>query len=177
MKLDLTTAAIAIAMAISTFAAAPQALAQAQEPARTAGPYTTVEGWDIYNPEGRLGCMMERVVDNGYFVRMGMIEDTKAFGYLAVYTQDENLKVYGNVVGEEVVFDLDGKRFRGKTVQRLLAGGWRGGSVRANNPDFGEALAKAYVLTLNPDGDNPIEISLDGTLKAIEETRACINRQ
>ena len=175
MKLDLTTAAIATAMAISTFAAAPQALAQAQEPARTVGPYTTVEGWDIYAPEGRLDCMMERVVDNGYFVRMGKIKDTQKFGYLAVYTKDENLKVYGNVSGDEVVFDLDGKRFRGKTTQRLLAGGWRGGSVKANNPDFGEALAKAYVLTLNPDGDNPIEISLDGTFKAIAETRACVS--
>lgn len=175
MKLDLTTAAIAIAMAISTFAAAPQALAQAQEPARTVGPYTTVEGWDIYAPEGRLDCMMERVMDNGLFVRMGKIKETNKFGYLAVYTQDENLKVYGNVVGDEVVFDLDGKRFRGQTVGRLLAGGWRGGSVKANNPDFGEALAKAYVLTLNPDGDNPIEISLDGTFKAIAETRACVS--
>ena len=177
MKLNLTTTAIAAAMALSTLAAATQALAQAQEPARTVGPYTTVEGWDIYAPTDRLGCMMERVVDNGLFVRMGKVKDTNAFGYLAVYTQDENLKVYGNVVGDEVVFDLDGKRFRGKTVQRLLDGGWRGGSVRANNPDFGEALAKAYVLTLNPEGDNPVEISLAGTFKAIAETQACDNNQ
>jgi hypothetical protein len=177
MKLNLTTTAIAGAMALSTLAAAPQALAQAQEPARTVGPYTTVEGWDIYAPTEQLGCMMERVVDNGYFVRMGKVKDTNAFGYLAVYTQDESVKVFGNVVADEVVFDLDGKRFRGSTTNRLLAGGWRGGSVKANNPNFGEALAKAYVLTLNPDGDNPIKISLAGTFKAIAETQACDNSQ
>ena len=120
--------------------------------------------------------MMERVVDNGYFVRMGKVKDTNKFGYLAVYTQDENVKVYGNqVADEEVVFDLDGKRFRGTVVGRLLEGGWRGGSVKANNPNFGTALAKAYVLTLNPEGDNPIKISLDGTFKAIAETRACVS--
>ena len=173
MKLNLTTTAIACVMALSTLAAAPQALAQAQEPARTAAAYKNVEGWDIYAPEGRLDCMMERVMDDGLFVRMGKIKETNKFGYLAVYTQNENLKVYGNVVGDEVVFDLDGKRFRGQVVNRLLAGGWRGGSVKSNNPNFGEALAKAYVLTLNPEGDNPIKISLDGTFKAIAEVRAC----
>lgn len=175
MKLTLTKTAIAAATALSTLATATQVQAQAQEPARTVAPYITVEGWDIYAPEGRLDCMMERVVDNGYFVRMGKIKETQKFGYVAVYTQDESLKIYGNVVGDEVVFDLDGKRFRGQTTQGLLEGGWRGGSVKANNPDFGEALAKAHVLTLNPEGDNPIEISLDGTFKAIEETRACVS--
>ena len=100
MKLNLTTTAIASVIALSTLAVATQALAE-QEKARTEGPYTTVEGWEIYAPTDRLGCMMERVMDNGLFVRMGKVKETNKFGYLAVYTQDENLKVYGDVVGAE----------------------------------------------------------------------------
>lgn len=165
MKLKLTTAAIVSAMAFSTLAIAPQA--QAQEP------YTTVEGWSIFGETKKLGCVMERVVDTGFLVRMGKIKETNKFGYLAVYTQDKDVDIIGGVVeNEDVVFDLDGKRFTGTTVGQFRDG-WRGASVKANNPDFGTALAKSYVLTVNPDGDNPITISLDGTFKAMAETQAC----
>ena len=164
--MKVTTRAMAGVMALSTLAVASQA--QAEEP------YTTVEGWAIYGETDKLGCIMERVVESGLLVRMGKIKETNKFGYLAVYTQDESVEVYGNVVSnEEAVLDLDGKRFTGTVVGRIRDGGWRGGSVKANNPDFGTALAKSYVLTLNPEGENPIEISLDGTFNAMAETQTC----
>ncbi len=131
-----------------------------------------VEGWSIYRGAEDLGCIMERTMDDGYLVRLGKEKAGAPFGYIGVYTQDPNVKIYGGVTGD-VVLDIDGQRFTGTAVGDLdFRDGYRGAYMKANNPQFGEALARKYVLTLNPD-ENPIKISLDGTLKAMSATELC----
>mgnify|MGYP001826242739 CR=1 FL=1 len=124
-------------------------------------PVTTVEGWNIFKDDGNLVCVMERVVDNGYLVRMGKEKQGTAFGYIAVYTKDKSVNIFGNVT-RELVFDIDGQRFTGTSVGEYR-GDWVGAELRSNNPNLGERLAKRYVMTLAPDSDNPIKIILDGT--------------
>lgn len=132
----------------------------------------TVEGWDIFQGTEELGCVMERTMDDGYLVRLGKEKAGAPFGYIGVYTQDPKVKIYGGATGD-VVMDIDGQRFTGTAVGDLgFREAYRGGYLKANNPQFGEALARKYVLTLNPD-ENPIEISLDGTLKAMAATELC----
>ena len=131
-----------------------------------------VEGWDIYQGSENLGCVMERTMDDGYLVRLGKEKAGAPFGYIGVYTQNPDVNIYGGVAGD-VVLDIDGQRFTGTAVGDLdFREGYRGGYLKANNPQFGEALARKYVLTLNPD-ENPIKISLDGTLKAMAATELC----
>jgi lipid-binding SYLF domain-containing protein len=139
--------------------------------AQTEVPLETVEGWTIYQGTENLGCVMEQVNADGYLVRMGKTQAGDDFGYIAVYTKDEDVNIIGGVT-KEVIFDIDGRRFAGKATGDFRDG-YRGAYAEADNANFGEALARQYVLTLNPDGDSPIEISLDGTLKAMAATSEC----
>ncbi len=153
------------------------ALTGAMALATTAGaenevPVQTVEGWNIMRDLERGGCVMEKVNENGYLVRIGKTDAGAEFGYIAVYTKDKDVNVVGGV-SNDVTLDLDGERFYGTATGDFKSGGYRGGYAEANNPAFGTALAKKYVLTINPDGDNPLKLSLDGTFKAMAATRDC----
>ena len=46
--------------------------------------------------------------------------------------------------------------------------GFTGAYIRANNPDFIYELAKKYMLTITPQGRDPIMISLDGTQRCVQ---------
>lgn len=140
--------------------------------AQTNVPVQTVAGWSIARDTERGGCVMEKINEDGYLVRIGKTEAGSEFGYIAVYTRDEDVNVIGGVTGD-VTFDLDGERYYGSATGDFESGGYRGGYAEANNPKFGEALAKKYVLTINPDGDRPLKLSLDGTFKAMAATRDC----
>lgn len=131
----------------------------------------TVKGWNIFEDDGKLVCVMDRVGNKGYLVRMGEEKQGSDFGYIAVYTKDKPVNICGNVT-REVVFDIDGQRFTGTSVGEHR-GDWVGAELRSNNPNLGERLAKRYVMTLAPDSDNSIKISLDGTFNAMAATREC----
>ncbi len=131
-----------------------------------------VEGWSILRDVERSGCVMEKVNENGFLFRIGKTEAGSEFGYVAVYTKDKDVNVIGGV-SKDVTFDVDGERFYGTAKGDFRSGGFRGGYAEANNEAFGEALARRYVLTINPDSDNPLALSLDGTLKAMAATRDC----
>ena len=60
-----------------------------------------------------------------------------------------------------------------KNTGDLYGDGWRGAYVKSRGPAFGEALARKYVLTVDPDGKTPFVISLDGTFKAMAATSDC----
>ncbi len=135
-------------------------------------PVQTIEGWNILRDLDRGGCVMEKVNEDGYLIRIGKTDAGAEFGYIAVYTKDKDVNVIGGVTGD-VTFDLDGERFYGTATGDFESDGYRGGYAEASNPTFATALAKKYVLTINPDGDNPLKLSLDGTFKAMAATRDC----
>lgn len=132
----------------------------------------TVEGWTILRNVETSACLMEKKNEDGYLFRIGKEEPGGVFGYVAVYTQDENIDIYGNV-SNAVVLDLDGERFDAKATGHLRGDGWRGAYVKSRDPAFGEALARKYVLTVDPDSKTPFVISLDGTFKAMAATKDC----
>lgn len=132
----------------------------------------TVEGWTITRGIEQGGCMMQKVNSDGYLVRIGKTAAGHNFGRLAVYTSDKKAYVLEGET-KDVTFDLDGERFYGKATMDATGGGYRGGFAETNNPAFGEALAKKYVLTINPDSKNPITIDLKGTYKAMEAVIEC----
>ena len=132
----------------------------------------TVEGWDILSDTETGACVMEKINEDGYLFRMGKEEAGDVFGYVAVYTTDKNIDIYGNV-SNEVVLDLDGERFDAKATGHLRDDEWRGAYVRSRDAEFGEALARKYVLTVDPDSATPFVISLDGTFRAMAATSDC----
>jgi|GEM_PF-307596 len=132
---------------------------------------SSVEGWNVVRGLEGNGCFMEKVNEQGYLIRIGKTEAGGEFGSIGVYTKDKDIYVLEGET-KDVEFDLDGERFFG-TANGATWNGYRGGIARANNPDFGQALAKKYILTINPDKKTPLVIDLAGTFKAMAATRDC----
>ena len=132
----------------------------------------TVEGWTIVRSLDSLACVMEKVNEEGYLLRVGKTEAGAHFGYVAVYTRDDSINIIGGVTND-IILDMDGNRYTAAATGDFRDGGYRGGYVKVNNPAFADDLARKYVMTINPDGDNPIKIDLDGTFKAMAATRDC----
>lgn len=134
-------------------------------------PVAAVEGWSIVRGLEGNGCFMQKVNEAGYLVRIGKTEAGAEFGSIGVYTKDKDIYVLEGET-KDVEFDLDGERYFG-TANGAKWNGYRGGIARANNPSFGQALAKKYVLTINPEKKTPLVIDLKGTFKAMAATRDC----
>ncbi|MEP2531365.1 lipid-binding SYLF domain-containing protein [Shimia sp.] len=132
----------------------------------------TVEGWTILRHNESGACVMEKVNEDGYLFRIGKTEAGGRFEYVAVYTKDKDVKLYGNVA-KKVEIDMDGLRFPAKATGDLRDDGYRGAYVKTDDPAFSEALARKYVLTVDPDSKTPFAISLDGTFKAMAATSDC----
>jgi hypothetical protein len=128
-----------------------------------------VEGWTIFVDQSRGTCLIERVDANENVVQMGLTASHE-FGYFGVFTKAD-VKPKDN----KVHLLLDDKAYYGDTNAKTknLAQGYKGGYILANNPNFVEDVMKKYTMTVYPDDANSFEVSLDGTLKAIEEARKC----
>jgi hypothetical protein len=126
-------------------------------------------GWNIFVDKSRDTCLIERVDENKNVVQMGLTKD-KEFGYIGVFTlADVDLS------DNRVHLSLDGKRYWGDATvaPKRLVGGYKGGYLLANNPDFVDDIMKKYVMTVEPEDKNAYDVSLDGTFKAIEKAREC----
>ncbi|CUH42618.1 MULTISPECIES: hypothetical protein [Ruegeria] len=126
-------------------------------------------GWTIYVDKSRNACLIERVDENENVVQMGLTAD-KEFGYVGVFTKaDVEFK------DNKVHLRLDDKAYVGDATAAPsnLARDYKGGYLLANNPNFVDDLQKRYVMTVMPEDANTFDVSLDGTLKAIDKAREC----
>ncbi len=126
-------------------------------------------GWTIFIDKSRNSCLIERVDENTNVVQMGLTAD-KEFGYLGVFTKAdiefEDDKVHLLLDEEAYVADST-------AAPSNLASGYKGGYILANNPKFVEDVQRRYNMIVMPDSNFGFEISLDGTLKAIDAARVC----
>lgn len=126
-------------------------------------------GWDIFVDKSRNACLIERVDDNENVVQMGLTAD-KEFGYIGVFTKADI-----EFEGDKLHLRLDEKAYVGDAspAPANLAQGYKGGYLLANNPDFVEDVQRRYNMVVMPEHSNSFEVSLDGTLKAIDAARMC----
>lgn len=127
------------------------------------------EGWTVFVVGDRGTCLIERKDENGNVVQMGLTSDHE-FGYLGVFTQAD-IKIKNN----KVHLRLDDRPYvaDAKKKTKHLPDGYKGGYILANNPDFVNDVMKRYNMVVMPEDANAFEVSLDGTLKAIEAARKC----
>lgn len=126
-------------------------------------------GWNIFVDKSRNACLIERIDENKNVVQMGLTAD-KDFGYVGVFTQaDIDFK------DQKVHLRLDDKAYVGEATAAPanLARGYKGGYILANNPNFVDDIMKRYNMIVMPEDANAFEVSLDGTMKAIEAAREC----
>jgi hypothetical protein len=126
-------------------------------------------GWNIYVDKSRNACLIERVDENANVVQMGLTAD-KELGYVGVFTQADI-----EFEDDKVHLLLDEKPYVGDAylAPGNLAEGYKGGYILANNPDFVEDVQRRYNMIVMPENSNSFEVSLDGTLKAIDKAREC----
>jgi hypothetical protein len=126
-------------------------------------------GWNIFIDKSRNACLIERVDENANVVQMGLTAD-KDFGYLGVFTLADI-----EFEDDKVHLLLDDKPYVGDAylAPSNLAAGYKGGYILANNPDFVEDVQRRFNMVVMPEHSNSFEVSLDGTLKAIDAARMC----
>lgn len=131
--------------------------------------YGEESGWNIFVDKSRDACLIERVDENSNVVQMGLTKD-KEFGYIGVFTQaDMEFK------DNRVELLMDNKLYYGDATAAPpnLADDYKGGYLLANNPDFVTDIMERESMIVMPEDANTFEISLDGTMKAIEAAREC----
>ena len=161
-KLLLSTAAIALAGAASASDVLPKDNAEFMK-------WGEESGWNIFVDKSRDACLIERIDENENVVQMGLTKD-KDFGYIGVFTKADI-----DFTDDKLHLRLDDKAYVGdaSAAPSNLAEGYKGGYMLANNPDFVDDVMKRYNMLVMPESSNAFEVSLDGTMKAIEKAREC----
>jgi hypothetical protein len=133
-----------------------------------------VEGWTIYANKTRGDCLIVSSFGPGS-VQMGVAAD-HSIGYLGVFTT-EDIGIRNGA--EEIFVDIDGNLYEGvaTTTTGQLKGGYSGGYILTDNPDFKRDVAKKYTMIVFPRTPGAFVVDLRGTYKAMATGRKCLAEQ
>lgn len=133
-----------------------------------------IEGWTVYANKTRGDCLIVSSVGQGA-VQMGVTAD-QSIGYLGVFTKLD-IGVQNGV--KEIFVDIDGHLYAGvvTTTTGQLEGGYSGGYILTDNPDFKRDVAKKYTMTVFPQTQGAFVVDLKGTYKAMAAGRECLSEQ
>ncbi|MBB96724.1 MAG: hypothetical protein CML68_19270 [Rhodobacteraceae bacterium] len=159
--LKTTLTATVTATAILALAAP---LAQAQTEWKTVGDWIIVVDEDAGN-----GCQMHKQYEDGLLLEFGLLPKRDG-GYFAAYSEDWTFIEEGKEA--PVSFLFDGIEFTGES-EGYISDPWYGGFVFTNNPELIYDFAKKTEMTVTAGANDPVTLSLDGTLKGVEELIAC----
>ena len=131
-----------------------------------------VEGWTVYANQTRGDCLMVRQ-DGPSAVQMGVTPNDQEVGYLGVFTK----KDIGIKPGMEsqIFVSIDGKLYSGVSTTADAKGGYSGGYILTDDPNFKRAVAKRYSMTVFPQTMGEFVIDLKGTFRAMAAGRKCLN--
>ncbi len=109
-------------------------------------------------------------------VRMGVTADPD-IGYLGVFTkEDVGIR---NGRESEIFVSIAGTLYGGVAtgMKGDIQGGYTGGYILTDNPDFKQAIAKQYEMIVFPETKGAFVVDLTGTYKAMELGRKCFKEQ
>jgi hypothetical protein len=136
--------------------------------------YGEVENWTVYANQTRGDCLIVREYGPGS-VQMGVTADQE-IGYLGVFTKaDIGLQ---NGTRSEVSVSVGGNVYSGAATSTKgeLKGGYSGGYILTNNPDFKRDVAKKYEMIVFPETTGAFIVDLKGTYKAMAMGRKCLGK-
>ena len=134
--------------------------------------YGEVEGWTVYRNQTRGDCLIVRDYGSGS-VQMGVTANQDV-GYLGVFSKvDIGLK---NGTKSEVFVSIGGHLYGGvaTSTHGELKGGYSGGYILTDNPEFKRAVAKKYEMIVFPETKGMFVVDLKGTYKAMAMGRKCL---
>lgn len=153
------------------------------------------DNWTIYADNNRKTCLAESVDANGTVVQMGLTAD-RELGYFGVFTQADLAMDTGGdnsgmgkpdslAKGEDpdgggvnsapLTITVNGNVYKGdgKALTAPLSGGYHGGYIPTNNPQFVSDIENGQTMIAFSDIGDGIAVDLTGTKKAIEEIKTC----
>jgi hypothetical protein len=131
-----------------------------------------VEGWTVYENQTRGDCLIVRS-DGPSSVQMGVTANEE-IGYLGVFTKEDiGLK---NGSNSEIFVSIGGHLYGGVATSTSgeLKGGYSGGYILTDNPDFKRDVAKKYEMIVFPETKGAFVVDLKGTYKAMAMGRKCL---
>lgn len=141
----------------------------------TIAEYGEVEGWTVFSNKTRRNCYISRVFDSGA-VQMGVTSDPH-IGYLGVFTKkDIGIR---NGKQSEIFVSIGGTLYGGVStgLKGDVQGGYSGGYILTDSPEFKQAVAKQYDMIVFPETVGAFAVDLKGTYKAMEMGRECFKKQ
>ena len=133
-----------------------------------------VEGWTVYSNQTRGDCLIvhEYGPDAAGAVQMGVTANQEV-GYLGVFTKAD----IGIQIGAQsnISVSIDGHVYSGVATSANAKGGYSGGYILTDNPDFKRDVAKKYTMIVFPETKGAFVVDLKGTFKAMAAGRKCLN--
>jgi hypothetical protein len=132
--------------------------------------YGEVEGWTVYTNQTRGDCLIVRS-DGPSSVQMGVTANQEV-GYLGVFTKvDIGLK---SGTQSQIFVSIDGHLYGGVATTTDAKGGYSGGYILADDPNFKRDVAKKYKMIVFPETKGAFVVDLKGTFKAMAMGRKCL---
>ena len=134
-----------------------------------------IEGWTVYANQTRGDCLIVHNYgpDATGAVQMGVTPNDQEVGYLGVFTK----KDIGIKPGTEsqIFVSIDGKLYSGESTTADAKGGYSGGYILTDDPNFKRDVAKQYEMIVFPETKGTFVVDLKGTYKAMAMGRKCLN--
>ena len=142
-------AATSVALSSATAAYAQNPLPKASDVLVRYG--DDIEGWTVYANQTRGDCLIVRsMAQSESAVQMGVTANQEV-GYLGVFTKvDIGLQ---NGTKSQIFVSIDGHLYSGvaTSTNGELKGGYSGGYILTDDPNFKRAVAKQYKMTVFPE--------------------------
>ncbi|MGO4440287.1 hypothetical protein [Rhizobium sp. RAF56] len=163
-------------IAATSLALSSAIAAYAQNPVPSASDvlvkYGDVEHWTVYKNQTRGDCVIVGDFGPGS-VQMGLTANQEV-GYLGVFSKEDiGLK---NGTKSEVFVSIGGHLYGGvaTSTHGELKGGYSGGYILSDNPEFKRAVAKKYEMIVFPETKGTFVVDLKGTYKAMAMGKKCM---
>ena len=131
-----------------------------------------IEGWTVYANQTRGDCLIVRH-DGPSSVQMGVTANQEV-GYLGVFTKADIGLKNGNT--SDIFVSIDGHLYKGVATSTSgeLKGGYSGGYILTDDPNFKRDVAKKYEMIVFPETKGTFVVDLKGTFKAMAAGRKCL---
>ncbi|TIL63875.1 hypothetical protein [Mesorhizobium sp.] len=133
-----------------------------------------VEGWTVYANQTRGDCLIVHS-DGPSSVQMGVTANHEV-GYLGVFTKEDiGLQ---NGTKSEIFVSIGGRLYSGvaTSTNGELKGGYSGGYILTDDPNFKRDVAKKYEMIVFPETEGTFVVDLKGTFKAMAMGRKCLTQ-
>ncbi|CAN7227438.1 hypothetical protein LJR245_000826 [Rhizobium leguminosarum] len=132
-----------------------------------------VEGWTVYANRTRGDCLIVRS-DGPNSVQMGVTANQEV-GYLGVFTKADIGLQNGNQ--SQIFVSIAGHLYSGMATSTsgVLKGGYSGGYILTDDPNFKRDVAKQYEMIVFPETKGTFVVDLKGTYKAMAMGRKCLS--